>query len=169
MSVHIPLTTYVDKTIKRSLTCRFLIMDHPRTTNMNLVLKECKKYQVTQMVRVCENQRDSYDPMEIRDKGIAHVDLPFADGKPPPDEVLRQWVDLVSNIFRDEKDSCIAVHCVAGLGRAPLMVAVALMYFGLKSTEAVALIRSRRNGCINARQLGWLKTYKPPKKDCVIL
>jgi len=126
------------------LNSSFLIMDHPRTSNMALVLKECKKHQVTQMVRVCEMQTDSYDPISIRDVGIAHVDLPFPDGKPPPDEVLRKWVDLVSSIFKDEKDSCIAVHCVAGLGRAPLMVAVALMYFGLNSTEAVALIRSRR-------------------------
>lgn len=167
MAAHVPLITFVDAKIK-GLDCRFLIMDHPRESNMPLVLKECQKYQVIQMVRVCEEQAESYPPDRMTELGISHADLPFPDGKPPPDEVLEQWFKIVDEGFR-EKHCCIAVHCVAGLGRAPLMVAVALMYFGLSSQEAVALIRSRRDGCINQRQLAWLKTYKPPKNGCTIL
>merc|ERR1712032_639195 len=139
--------------------------------NMTLVLRECKKYQVVQMVRVCEKQKESYPPDTVQDEGIEHIDLPFADGKPPPDEVINHWLEIVEETFKKDKkhESTVAVHCVAGLGRAPLMVAVALIYFGYSCTQAVALIRSRRNGCINARQLGWLKTFKPPKEPCVIL
>lgn len=46
-------------------------------------------------------------------------------------------------IFRaqDQPESSVAVHCVAGLGRAPVMVAIALMELGLKYEEAVEMIR----------------------------
>jgi protein tyrosine phosphatase type 4A len=36
----------------------------------------------------------------------------------------------------------VAVHCVAGLGRAPVLVAIALMELGMKYEDAVELIRA---------------------------
>jgi protein tyrosine phosphatase type 4A len=46
-------------------------------------------------------------------------------------------------LFRFVKDpsSCVAVHCVAGLGRAPVLVALALIELGMKYEDAVELIR----------------------------
>lgn len=50
---------------------------------------------------------------------------------------------LESNGFRFGSDpsSCVAVHCVAGLGRAPVLVALALIELGMKYEDAVELIR----------------------------
>jgi protein tyrosine phosphatase type IVA len=57
--------------------------------------------------------------------------------------------------------SCIAVHCVAGLGRAPVMVAIALIEFAnMDPVEAVSFLRQRRRGAINEKQLLYLEGYK---------
>lgn len=65
---------------------------------------------------------------------------------------------------------CIGVHCIAGLGRAPVLVAIALMELGgVQPEEAIRYIRDRRSGCFNKEQLGWLMSYnKTRKQGCSI-
>ena len=48
--------------------------------------------------------------------------------------------------------STIAIHCVAGLGRAPLLVAIALIECGVDYLTAVETIRKERRGAINKLQ-----------------
>lgn len=62
----------------------------------------------------------------------------------------------------------IALHCVAGLGRTGVLIALALMTFGkLPCGEAVQLIREKRHGAINATQLKFLRSFKP-SSSCII-
>lgn len=56
-------------------------------------------------------------------------------------QVVEEWFELLKNRFRETPDSCVAVHCVAGLGRAPVMVALALIELGMKYEDAVEFIR----------------------------
>ena len=67
-----------------------------------------------------------------------------------------------------EGTESIALHCVAGLGRTGVLIALALMSFGrMTSSEAVQLIREKRHGAINNTQLNFLRSYKPDS-SCVI-
>uniref|UniRef100_A0A1I8ABW4 TYR_PHOSPHATASE_2 domain-containing protein n=1 Tax=Steinernema glaseri TaxID=37863 RepID=A0A1I8ABW4_9BILA len=68
---------------------------------------------------------------------------------------------LAKESFILHPDQCIAVHCVAGLGRAPVLVAIALMEAGMSCEEAVHLIRQQRRGALNQKQLDFLAAYKP--------
>jgi len=48
---------------------------------------------------------------------VLFQDLPFDDGGTPNDEIVSQWLELIANTFEASNKECIAVHCVAGLGR----------------------------------------------------
>ncbi len=46
---------------------RFLIMDAPRESNLHIYLRECKKYNVTHLVRISE---PTYSKDEVEAAGI---------------------------------------------------------------------------------------------------
>jgi protein tyrosine phosphatase type 4A len=155
---------------------RFVIMDAPRQTNLHLYVKELSKYHVHDIVRVCE---PTYHADSLHNAGIGLHDMEYHDGHSPPNDVLERWCQLVeqtfynnnnkkkshttTNTIEDEEDlpPALAVHCVAGLGRAPVLVAIALMEFAhMDPVEAVTLIRRHRRGAINEKQLIYLEGYK---------
>lgn len=90
-----------------------------------------------------------------------YQDAAFPDGQTPPPEIRDQWFHLLKDQFRSNPNTCVAIHCVAGLGRAPVMVALALMELGMSYEEAVELIRSKRRGALNTKQLEFLEKYRP--------
>ena len=165
---------------------RFLIMDAPRQANLHLYIQECQRHGVTDLVRVCE---PTYLAGELEAAGIALHEMAYDDGTSPPPEVLEDWLGLVDRALVSPPPQpeagtvadgagaaggngaapppaaagppAIAVHCVAGLGRAPVLVAIALVEFaGMDPVEAVTIIRRRRRGAINEKQLNYLGRYR---------
>ena len=162
---------------------RFLIMDAPRQTNLHLYIREMRKHHVVHVVRVCE---PTYVGGELKSAGIDLHEMEYKDGTSPSPELIRSWLELVDRTFYNttggastDPPPCIAVHCVAGLGRAPVMVAIALIEFaGMDPVEAVSFLREKRRGAINEKQLLYLGEYKKQYKKngpggsdacCVIL
>jgi protein tyrosine phosphatase type 4A len=151
---------------------RFLITDRPTDYTINQFIEELKKHNCREVVRVCE---PTYQTGPLEKANIDVLDWEFPDGTPPPKEIRDKWIQLVKDRFRDDPGSCIAVHCVAGLGRAPVLVALALMETGMKYEDAVDLIRQHRRGAINQKQLAYLEKYKPlgelkkRDKDCIVM
>jgi len=97
--------------------------------------------------------------------------MSFPDGAFPPQDIITKWLNLCRRVFETPehgKVKTVGVHCVAGLGRAPVLVAIALIEGGMKYQDAIQLIRSKRRGAINGRQLEALKKYKR-SKGCIIM
>uniref|UniRef100_A0A2K5QKJ6 Protein tyrosine phosphatase 4A3 n=1 Tax=Cebus imitator TaxID=2715852 RepID=A0A2K5QKJ6_CEBIM len=115
---------------------RFLITHNPTNATLSTFIEDLKKYGATTVVRVCEV---TYDKAPLEKDGITVVDWPFDDGAPPPGKVVEDWLSLVKAKFCEAPGSCVAVHCVAGLGR-------------------------KRRGAINSKQLTYLEKYRPKQR-----
>ncbi|XP_066920436.1 protein tyrosine phosphatase type IVA 1-like [Clytia hemisphaerica] len=139
---------------------RFLIMDRPSKANIGQFVEELKKCDVCAVIRVCE---PTYDPQLLVKEGINVFDWKFDDGAAPPRDIVQSWLDFLKATFVENPGATIAIHCVAGLGRAPVLVALALIEGGMKYEDAVQYIRQRRRGAINNKQLEYLEKYKPLK------
>jgi len=140
---------------------KFLITDRPTDNMIPTYIMELKKNNVSEVVRVCEA---SYKIEELESQGIKVRDLAFDDGTSPPQNVVDDWFEILKNNYQDNPEACVAVHCVAGLGRGPVLVAVALIELGLKYEAAVELIREKRRGAINSKQLYYLEKYRPKSR-----
>jgi len=146
---------------------KFLIFDAPTDANLDVYIKEFKKHNVTHIARACD---PSYATDKLEKEGIKVSEMSFADGGFPNESIVSQWLALCRSVYKGEGkgEVCIGVHCVAGLGRAPVLVAIALIELGMHYEEAITFIRDKRKGAINAKQLKFLKSYNP-KKKCSIM
>lgn len=136
---------------------QFLIMDCPTNSSLPHYMKHFRSLNVTHVVRLCE---PTYSTKYLEAENILVHDFTFKDGLSPPQNILRQWLQLVHHQdSSSSKMSTIAVHCVAGIGRAPLLVAIALIDSGSPLENAVALIRQRKRGAFDPRQFQFLSQY----------
>jgi protein tyrosine phosphatase type 4A len=105
----------------------------------------------------------TYRTDDLRTADVYVTELPFPDGNPPTADIIDKWLNLLMKQFKDDPEACVGVHCVTGLGRAPVLVALALIELGMKYEEAVELIRKNRRGAINNKQLKFLGDYRRKK------
>eukprot|EP01115_Flamella_aegyptia_P005035 TRINITY_DN21398_c0_g1_i1.p1 TRINITY_DN21398_c0_g1~~TRINITY_DN21398_c0_g1_i1.p1 ORF type:complete len:163 (+),score=8.28 TRINITY_DN21398_c0_g1_i1:203-691(+) len=145
---------------------KYLIFDAPNDDNIHLYIKEFKKHNVTHVVRACE---PTYEDEALAEEGISITDIFFQDGGSPSKNSVKEWISVIDSVYGKGSGGCIGVHCVAGLGRAPLLVAIALIEQGIDPIDAVETIRKQRRGAINSNQLRWLRNYKPKKGGCLIM
>jgi len=138
---------------------KLIIMDSPNDTNASMYVTELKALGVTDVVRTCER---TYSPEPFEKEGIQVHDMMFPDGAAPPQEIIQRWLDLISERYRGKTHpGIVAVHCVAGLGRAPVMAAVALIEVtGIDADDAIIKIRAKNKGALNVMQLNYLQSYK---------
>jgi len=150
---------------------RFLIFDAPNDDNLPVYIAELKKHNVHHLVRACD---PTYSVDPLRAIGISVHEMPFPDGGVPPKNVVDKWLSLLETVCKEDEIETIGVHCIAGLGRAPVLVAIALIEGGMDPLKAILYVRERRGGSINMKQMTWLKGYKPRlqkkgKAPCIIM
>lgn len=194
-SSNVPLTT--KPAVIEHGNYRFCVHDAPTDSNLPSYVDFLLRKRVVALVRACE---PTYESGPLQAAGIRVIELPFQDGSPPPDAMISRWLELVHEVFgpsnggakvkkdksadkADKADKAaaasksssttpaIAVHCVAGLGRAPVLVCIALIESGMHWMAAVELVRKKRRGALNITQLQYLEAYKPrgKKDNCNIM
>nr|XP_036858037.1 protein tyrosine phosphatase type IVA 2-like isoform X1 [Manis javanica] len=129
----------------------FLVTHRPTNAALNKFTEELKG--VTTLVRICDA---THDKAPVEKEGIHLLDWLFDDGAPPSNQRVDDWLNLLKTKFR-EKPGC----CVARLGRAPVLVALALIECGMKYEDAVQFVRQKRRGAFNSKQLLYLEKYQP--------
>jgi protein tyrosine phosphatase type 4A len=140
-----------------------VIMDAPSDANASVYLKVLQGHGVKAIVRTCES---TYAKEFFEQQGVLVHEITLPDGDPPTKEIIIQFLDVVDGIL--EQNAGFAVQCLAGLGRAPVLAAIALIEReGMDPMDVIALIRSKRKGAINARQVKFLETYQPLTKKGV--
>lgn len=130
----------------------FMITDSPTDNNLDTYLQHYQTHNVSTIVRLCESY---YDSSIIEKAGINVVDLSYEDGGVPSRSIINRWHDIVSN----HKNTILAVHCLSGLGRAPLLVCLSLIENGMDTIEAIEMIRRHRNGALNSKQISFIINY----------
>jgi cell division cycle 14 len=107
---------------------------------------------VSAVVRLSEAE---YDAATFAARGLAHLDLPFADGAPPPARVVRGFLAAVD--AARARGGAVAVHCRAGLGRTGTLAALYMMArHGFAAREAMGWLRIMRPGSVIGRQQRFL-------------
>jgi len=139
---------------------RFLITEQPNDATIHNYISILKSHSVTHLVCATD---PTYKTDDLQQAGVSVTQLPFPDGSAPTQEILDKWLSLVKKTFSGNPETCVGVHCVTGLGRAPVLVAVALIELGMKYEDAIEMIRKKRPGAINTRQLEFLAKYKRQK------
>ncbi|KAG0325178.1 Protein tyrosine phosphatase type IVA 1, partial [Podila humilis] len=111
----------------------FLILDCPSDKTLPDYLPVFQEHNVTDLVRICEGSPYHIEPLTALNIKV-HDDMKFEDGTAPTKEIVARWLELNDNVFFENnpnQDRCIAVHCVSGIGRAPVLVAISLVEGGM--------------------------------------
>jgi protein tyrosine phosphatase type 4A len=132
---------------------KFRVYFGPSPNNLNIFLDKLKKYNINMIVRLCE---PSY---HIECNSIQIQDLPITSCTPSK-EVIRQWNDILDSI-----NGNIYVHCESGLGRAPTMIAIALLQKEVEPHNIIQMLRTINKKLFNNIQLKFIFNYTIKRKS----
>eukprot|EP00052_Salpingoeca_macrocollata_P013961 m.109161 g.109161 ORF g.109161 m.109161 type:complete len:451 (-) comp19130_c0_seq2:993-2345(-) len=108
-----------------------------------------KKRGVTDIVRL---NKKMYNREKFVKAGFKHHELFFVDGSTPPDDILRQFLEIA-----EQAKGVVAVHCKAGLGRTGTLIACYMMkHYHLTPVECIAWLRIARPGSVIGPQQYYL-------------
>lgn len=100
---------------------KFVILDAPTEETLPDYIDTLLNENVTEIVRICDRRvGNTYNADSLQKQtGIKVIDdIKFEDGGVPSAETVERWLTLTESA--KERGTAVAVHCVAGIGRAPV-------------------------------------------------
>jgi protein tyrosine phosphatase type IVA len=144
---------------------RFVFSPVPPPELIKPWVERLHEYKVGMVVRVSEEQPYTHEDLE----DMELVEFPLTDGSVPSKDQSKAWDELVGPFLKTHPGKAVAVHCTAGLGRSALLVAISLVNDGLDAYKAIELLRSKRRGVLNSKQVAFLLDYRARRFPCSIL
>ncbi|RKP35925.1 protein-tyrosine phosphatase-like protein, partial [Dimargaris cristalligena] len=168
---------------------RFLITDCPTHSNLNHYLEVFQTAGVTDVVRVCDSATYPAEVLERAGIRTHHWHYPDGLQYPPNRVIRQWFQLVRERAHQAAEQSSttaipsttdsspplsslasssslptlggmtIAIHCVSGLGRAPLLVTMALVANGMAPATAIELVRRKRRGALTIEQVDYLMGY----------
>jgi len=119
----------------------------------NVTPEDClpifKKRNVGLVVRL--NRKD-YDRKRFVDNDVKHVELYFADGSCPPEEIYSRFLCIT-----EQEPGAVAVHCKAGLGRTCTLIGLyAMKHYRFPARAFIGWARICRPGSVLGPQQQFL-------------
>ncbi|KAL9554751.1 hypothetical protein MBANPS3_002666 [Mucor bainieri] len=158
---------------------KFLLLDAPTKRTLPKYIDAFRQENVSDLIRICHRPvvhssdgtsknsigENEYDAEELeKTTGIkVNDDIKFEDGGVPSPEAISRWLEIVAKA--KEKDTTVGVHCIAGIGRAPVLVAISLVEGGMDPLDAIAYIRKYRRGALNKNQVRFIDKYQKSSKS----
>lgn len=100
-----------------------------------------KHFNVTRVVRLNEAK---YDKTKFLRNGVEHSDLFFIDGSTPPENIVREFLEI-----SERETGALAIHCKAGLGRTGTLIGLyAMKHYKFPAAAFIGWIRIARPGSI---------------------
>ena len=137
---------------------KFIITNSPSDRNLSDYVKKLKYEETNIIVRLGERR---YNEELIR--GIDFIDLYIEDGSIPNEDTINIFLNIV------RKNRTIAIHCISGLGRAPMMVVIAMIIiYKKKELDSIISVRQMIPNSLNTKQINFLKNdlRKIRDKNC---
>jgi len=142
----------------------FVITSSPTNSNIGKFISYITLNDITNMVCACKEIEYN---QTIINSVCTVTNLPFDDGSCPDDIQIRDYLNIINN-SRNKK---FIIHCKAGLGRAPLLAAIAVIICEKKDPyDTIESIRKIIKNCFNNKQIifltktDWSKYRKYYKK-----
>lgn len=124
------------------------------TVDLDSQLARIKEWGATLLLSlVQEFEYSAADFHERIPEGMKHIKLPMADRGIPNKAWEASWKSVgpeVHSILREGGKICI--HCVGGHGRTGTIAVRILVELGMKTLDAIKLVRSVRPRCIESEQ-----------------
>lgn len=143
----------------------FSVTGSPTHTNIDEYIKYLKSNSIEIVIKL--NEKDLYDTGKFKQNDIEFIQIKIQDGNiPTKDDIIK--INKISNEYNS-----ICMHCTAGLGRAPLVMAlIMILQFNQEPHDAALEIRKKIPKCLNKFQIEFLTEFKRKyyvkKTNCVL-
>lgn len=142
----------------------FIISETPTNINIETYIKILQRNNINLVINLTETI--TYNNEYIKNKNIDYIHFPIKDG----DVLTDDKIFNLKNIL--ERYNSIAFHCVAGLGRAPLVCAISFLLLNdTHPIDIIEMIRKKEPNSFNTIQINYLYNFKRKKylnEKCVI-